>query len=1358
MADTTKLIIELEVLLRNLNKTLQGLSQVQNKLTAISKIKTSASQAQSSNQATLAAQRLALAQQRLQLQQQRLNLQQQQLAVGTQSVATAQGQASVAAQRLTLAQQRLAQAQQRLAASGSAAQRGAVALGRQLNTLSAAALRVGGGLRSVGATASLLITGPLVALAGLATRNAVEFDSLRRGLEVIAGSSQEAAVQLERLKEIAKAPGIGFQEAIQGSIRLQAVGFSARDAEKALVQFANAVALTGGGREELSRVTVQLGQLAAKGKVVAQDLKPIIEAAPAVGQALIQAFGTVNSEDIQKLGLSSQQFFDKLTDALGKLPRAAAGAKNAFENFSDSVFRASLAIGEAILPPLTKLVNFLEPIILRLSDAFRELPQGVQLTVIAIGALAAAVGPVLFILGGLASGLGAIGTAVATLLPILSSIGLPVILVALAGLAVVLTEVVAAVTALGLAWKTNFLGIRKLVDDVSRAVIQSFTSIRAIFAEATARILPSLASITRKVLAVISAAWETYGKIVVEVVGESFRFVLRVTETFLRAFTDFIDLVVKLVDGDWRGAWNAFARIVIGAIEGIGPALLRLQVLVGHALLRLNNLILEQVVKFAAAAQLLAVRFIAELANELVHGAPKVRAALEELLVLAATQASPEGAVAILIARFLDTLKRAASVGVTVPVNMEQGGGVAFGEGILRKKGRTFSRPTDSGAGKQQRADEREARRLRDARDKLAEQGVENQVANTRAGIEQQFALTKDGLEREGRILDDAFDDRLKSIKAFFAERKRIQESEIDAELRKEKDLNGALSDEFALRRQQIDTEFKSALTDVNEDSRLKGKARQLAIQTAEIKKQTDEAKALSDFETASAEISTRILTLQKARKDVARENTRAEEVLTRELQKQRDELRFSLQEEQGRTADAETGRLKQRFTDTLRELRIDITGLPLELQNAINSVDLSSLQKQLDRLPEPVSNLVELLDIGIKRAQIAESQRLVEDLSAGLRLDEQKIQNRVLDGLIGQREAQAQLVALQRQYRGVLLDVLQGELAKAEAIKDQAVIASIKEQITETERLGIAVDSAGQQINQSLFSDLQSGINGIFSGARKGFEGLRDAAISFGERLLDTLNDLAATSIVKQLEGLFKPDSQNTQGTIGGFFSKLFGLEPAKQADAAAASATLQTGAVGAATALSTGITTASATFTTSVITAATSFATSVVAAGAAFAASVAASSATQGLGSIGSALGAATGIFPAVEGGMLHVVEGGFPEAVLTTDPRHAARQLQILKAFLHETHGLGGRIRGLAMGGFTDRIDISAPNVSLANTGIGDLAVAGAPSTMRLRQVLVDQRDWRNEVNSPEGEQVLVDFLYKKQHVIRKLSSGK
>lgn len=410
MADT-KLIIELEILLRNLNKTLQGLDAVKKRLANLATIKIGASQTQSTNQATTASQRLALAQQRLQLQQQRLQLQQQRLAVSTQNVTTAQGRAALAAQRLQLAQQRLTQAQQRLVAGNVAAGKSTITLDQTLGRVGGSLRNLGLGLTSLGASLTVSLTAPLTALAVLSARNAITLDSLQRGLVAITGSASEAGRQLARLTEIAKLPGIGFQEAIQGSIRLQAVGFSAEVAEKALVQFSNAVALTGGGREELARITVQLGQLAAKGKVLAQDLKPIIEAGPAVGRALLQAFGTVNSEDIQALGLSSEQFIGTLIKQLEQLPRAAAGLRNTFDNFSDAVFRASAAIGGAILPVLTRLIVVAEPIITKLAEGFAKLPPVVQTLAIAFAALGAAAGPTLFILGQFATGIGGLISA-----------------------------------------------------------------------------------------------------------------------------------------------------------------------------------------------------------------------------------------------------------------------------------------------------------------------------------------------------------------------------------------------------------------------------------------------------------------------------------------------------------------------------------------------------------------------------------------------------------------------------------------------------------------------------------------------------------------------------------------------------------------------------------------------------------------------------------------------------------------------------------------------------------------------------------------------------------------------------------
>lgn len=353
--DTTKITISLETVLKNLNQTLRGLDAVRKRLDSIAATKLTAQTTTATNRATVAAQKLSAQQQKLNLQSQELANRQERVRQTTERLTLSQRRLEQAQQRVTTASRGLNTQQDRHVQVFRAMERAAGQFNRSLGALGNSLRSVGQGLASVGATLAFSVSAPLVALGASVTNAAVRLDSLQRGLRTIAGSSQEAAEQLERLTRIAKLPGIGFEEAIQGSIRLQAVGFSAAEAERSLRQFSNAIALTGGGRENLETVTVQLGQMAAQSKVLAADLKPIINAAPAVAVALREAFGTVRSEELQELGISSKEFISTLVTQLETLPRAAAGARNSFENFRDELFRAAATVGTVLLPALTRL-------------------------------------------------------------------------------------------------------------------------------------------------------------------------------------------------------------------------------------------------------------------------------------------------------------------------------------------------------------------------------------------------------------------------------------------------------------------------------------------------------------------------------------------------------------------------------------------------------------------------------------------------------------------------------------------------------------------------------------------------------------------------------------------------------------------------------------------------------------------------------------------------------------------------------------------------------------------------------------------------------------------------------------------
>jgi tape measure domain-containing protein len=270
--------------------------------------------------------------------------------------------------------------------------------------------RLANSLKTTGQGMAIGLTLPLTLLSKSASDAYAEFDALRRALGTVEPTTQGLTSKLKELREVAKMPGIGFQEAIQGEVRLRSVGISADLSIKILKEFANAVAMTGGGKAQLNEITVQLGQMAAKGKVLAQDLRPIIEAAPAVATALKNMFGTVSSEAIseqlEKTGKSSTDMITMLLTEMEKAPRVTGGWKNSLENLGDTLFVAKAEIFE-VADNVFGLQSKLESIASTVTgfvEGFKDLPEPLQKTILGLVALTAVLGP-------LAVGIGFVITA-----------------------------------------------------------------------------------------------------------------------------------------------------------------------------------------------------------------------------------------------------------------------------------------------------------------------------------------------------------------------------------------------------------------------------------------------------------------------------------------------------------------------------------------------------------------------------------------------------------------------------------------------------------------------------------------------------------------------------------------------------------------------------------------------------------------------------------------------------------------------------------------------------------------------------------------------------------------------------------
>jgi len=132
-------------------------------------------------------------------------------------------------------------------------------------------------LERSGRKMSTALTLPIIAGAGAAIKSAADIDKLKKGLEGLMQDSKGASKEFGLLVRLAKNPGLDLQSAVKGSIKLQAIGFSADKSRFALTQLANAVALVGGSGDDLNGVTTAIQQIISKGKVHAEEINQMAE-------------------------------------------------------------------------------------------------------------------------------------------------------------------------------------------------------------------------------------------------------------------------------------------------------------------------------------------------------------------------------------------------------------------------------------------------------------------------------------------------------------------------------------------------------------------------------------------------------------------------------------------------------------------------------------------------------------------------------------------------------------------------------------------------------------------------------------------------------------------------------------------------------------------------------------------------------------------------------------------------------------------------------------------------------------------------------------------------------------------------
>jgi phage-related protein len=318
---------------------------------------------------------------------------------------------------------------------------------------------------------------------------------------------------------------------------------------------------------------------------------------------------------LEDLGPEFRDFFATVNTDLGEFTgatdRAGEALKGSFGEQAKSLFRelmvSLLPLGEILLDVAKNIMPVLQGAIASFSDTLANMSPGMQTAIVVIGGLAAALGPLLIIIGQIATGISsmisiftAVSGAIAAaggasavfgsaLAAITGPIGIAVAAIAglVAGIAVLYNkneefrkfadEVWAEIKDIFVqAWEEIVAFVKPLIEDLSAFFKDIFTELQAFWKEHGELImvfvnafLKTIAGYFRvqfeAIKTVVSVAW-TLIKAIITTVVEAIKLII---SNFLDIVRGGFQVWSKLLQGDWKGAWEAIKDTAKNIMDNI---------------------------------------------------------------------------------------------------------------------------------------------------------------------------------------------------------------------------------------------------------------------------------------------------------------------------------------------------------------------------------------------------------------------------------------------------------------------------------------------------------------------------------------------------------------------------------------------------------------------------------------------------------------------------------------------------------------------------------------------------------------------------------------------------------------------
>lgn len=442
-----------------------------------------------------------------------------------------------------------------------------------LSEISSKMKSLGDAVSNVGKKASV-VSGLVGSLFGIGIKYNAEIEKSTKAFETFLGSTEEASNAIENIRTQSENSPFNTDELIKANQMLITTGESADNSKNTISALADAIALTGGGNEELSRMASNLQQIKNAGKATSMDIRQFAYAGIDVYGILAETTGK-NVEELKKMDIT----YEDLSNALIKASSEGGKYYDGQAKMTSTLTGKISTLKKTFNDLLGELSKSLMPIIGKITEGlqqlvkwFKNLNQNQKNLITKIGLAITALGPALIIIGKLISFGGTIAGGLSNITGLIAKVsassgGLSGVLTALSGPIGIVITAVALLTAGFIALWNKSENFRESMIEIGQSLIKTYNehikptldNIKEIILILWNDVLqPLLKYLWEKFSPIIEKAFVLIGQVVANVFDKIGK-IIKIATDILKGLITFL---VGVFTGDWNKAWEKIKTIV----------------------------------------------------------------------------------------------------------------------------------------------------------------------------------------------------------------------------------------------------------------------------------------------------------------------------------------------------------------------------------------------------------------------------------------------------------------------------------------------------------------------------------------------------------------------------------------------------------------------------------------------------------------------------------------------------------------------------------------------------------------------------------------------------------------------------